>query len=88
MKIEGGDIEIQTARVIENLKTVLAATNLTLLNVVKTTVYLSDMSHFSSMNKVYESLFDEHRPARTTIAVKSLPLNALVEIECIAEYKN
>ena len=88
MKIEVSDIESQTSRVLQNLQSVLHAGGLTLQQVVKTNVYLLEMSHFSAMNKVYESWFGDHRPARTTIAVKSLPLDALVEIECIAEYKN
>ncbi|MEW6735902.1 MAG: aminotransferase class V-fold PLP-dependent enzyme [Acidobacteriota bacterium] len=88
MKIESLDIEGQTLRAIQNLATILNAAGLTLSDVVKTNVYLSDMSNFVKMNAVYAECFGEHRPARTTVAVKALPCNALVEIECIAEFKN
>jgi 2-iminobutanoate/2-iminopropanoate deaminase len=87
MKIEADTIEEQTKRVIENLKLVLQAAGLELNNVVKTNVFLSDMDMFPQMNAVYAECFGNHRPARSTVAVKSLPYNAMVEIECIAEYK-
>ncbi|GHN01379.1 endoribonuclease [Cytophagales bacterium WSM2-2] len=87
MKIETSDIESQTRRALKNLEIVLASEGLSLLHVVKTNVYLIDMSLFEKMNKEYASVFGDHRPARTTVAVKGLPYNALVEIECIAEKK-
>ena len=87
MKIEVTDIEGQTRRALKNLEIVLKATGLKLSNVVKTNVYLADMGLFEKMNKEYAAVFGDHRPARTTIAVKGLPYNALVEIECIAEYQ-
>ncbi len=71
-----------------NLATVLHQAGLTLSDVVKTNVYLNDMQNFADMNSAYEKYFGIHRPARTTVAVKGLPYNALVEIECIAEFKN
>lgn len=86
MKIEVSDVSQQTQRVIKNLEIVLGAAGLTLSHVIKTNVYLADMNLFEQMNAAYASLFGDHRPARTTIAVKGLPLNALVEIECIAEF--
>ena len=85
MKIVGSSIEEQTCRVIENLKTVLAAKHLGLNNVAKTTVFLKDMADFEGMNIMYEAMFGGHQPSRTTIAVRQNPLDALVEIECIAE---
>jgi len=88
MKIEVADIEGQTQRVIQNLEAVLQQAGLTLNDIVKTNVFLTDMENFSKMNDVYALCFGEHRPARSTIAVKGLPYNALVEIECIAEFKN
>lgn len=88
MKVEVTDIENQTRRAIQNLELVLFEAGLNLSNIVKTNVYLSDMENFQKMNTVYESCFGSHKPARSTIAVKGLPCNALVEIECIAEYKN
>lgn len=86
MKIEEPGIEEQTKRAIGNLRLVLEAAGLTLQQVVKTNVFLADMELFPKMNAIYAECFGEHRPARTTVAVKGLPLNALVEIECIAEF--
>lgn len=85
MELVGSSIEEQTKRVLENLSIVLARENLTLKNVAKTTVYLKDMSDFKGMNRVYEEMFQGHKPSRTTISVKQNPLDALVEIECVAE---
>ncbi len=87
MKLVGTTIEEQTARVLDNLSIVLKAEGLTLRDVVKTTVFLKDMADFQGMNKVYEAAFDGHRPSRTTIAVRQNPLDALVEIECVAELR-
>lgn len=87
MKLIGNTIEEQTARVFENLEIVLAGCGLTLENIVKTNVYLRDMADFDGMNKIYAEKLGAHRPARTTIAVKQNPLDAMVEIECIAEAK-
>lgn len=86
MQLVVGDISAQTEQAIRNLQTVLDGLGLSLNNVVKTNVYLKDMDDFQGMNFVYAAMFGEHRPARTTIAVKQNPLDALVEIECIAEY--
>lgn len=88
MKLVGTNIEEQTKRVLDNLSIVLAKENLTLKNIVKTTVYLKEMTDFQGMNKVYEKTFEGHKPSRTTISVKQNPLDALVEIECIAELKS
>jgi len=88
MKIESFDIERQTLRVIRNLETVLNDSGLTLFDVVKVNVFLSDIANFSKMNAIYAECFGLHRPARTTVAVQGLPLDALVEIECIAEITN
>jgi 2-iminobutanoate/2-iminopropanoate deaminase len=85
MQLVEGDIAAQTAQALHNLQTVLAGLGLTLKNVVKTNVYLKNMDDFQGMNFVYASMFGEHCPARTTVAVKQNPLDALVEIECIAE---
>ncbi len=84
--VEGG-IETQTRRVLENLKAVLEAAGSALEEVVKTTVYLTDLSHFQAMNQIYAEYFREHRPARSTVGVAELPLGALVEIELIALVK-
>jgi 2-iminobutanoate/2-iminopropanoate deaminase len=87
MELVGSTIEQQTERVLSNLGIVLNGLGLSLQDVVKTTVYLKEMNDFQGMNKVYAAAFGEHRPARTTIAVKQNPLDALVEIECVAEIK-
>lgn len=85
MKISGTTIEQQTERVLQNLTIVLDSQGLSLQNVVKTTVYLKNMDDFQGMNRVYAAMFAGHTPSRTTISVKQNPLDALVEIECIAE---
>lgn len=85
MELAGSDIKEQTERVLQNLSVVLNGVGLSLENVVKTTVFLKDMADFQGMNEVYARMFGSHRPARTTVSVKQNPLDALVEIECIAE---
>ncbi|MBU1013049.1 MAG: Rid family detoxifying hydrolase [Bacteroidetes bacterium] len=84
-KLEGSSIEDQTERTFNNISIILAGMGLTLKSIVKATVFLKDMDDFHRMNKVYEKRFDGHKPARSTISVKKNPLDALVEIECIAE---
>jgi len=83
-KIEVTDITGQTNQVLKNVTAVLAAAGCTLENVVKTTVFLSDISNFAAMNEVYKQYFTADCPARSAFAVKDLPLGALVEIETIA----
>ena len=79
-----GGVKEQTAQSFENIKSILAEAGLTTANIVKTTVYLADMSLFGDMNGVYATYFDGDFPARSAYAVKALPKGALVEIECIA----
>jgi len=79
-----GGITEQMHQVFKNMKYILSEAGLTLDNVVKTTVFLSDMALFAEMNKVYEGYFDGTFPARSAFAVKELPKGAMVEIECIA----
>jgi 2-iminobutanoate/2-iminopropanoate deaminase len=84
--VEGGIAE-QTERVCENLRAVLNAVDLTLTDVIKTTVFLQDMNDFSAMNEVYARHFAPENyvpPARSTVQVAKLPRGGLVEIECIA----
>ena len=81
--VEGG-IEGQTRQVLTNLQFVLEAAGSDLDHVVKTTVFLQDMNDFAKMNAIYEEFFPTNPPARSTVAVASLPKNALVEIETIA----
>ncbi len=87
MQLVGSDIEQQTEQVLKNLSTVLNGLGLSLQDVAKTTVFLKDMADFQGMNAVYARMFGDHRPARTTVAIRGNPLNALVEIECIAEIR-
>ncbi len=77
------DVELQTAQVMRNLKAVLEAGGSSLQNVIKTTIFLADMEDFAKVNAVYEKWFGSHKPARSTVAVKTLPKDALVEIECV-----
>lgn len=77
-------IEAQTRQSMENCKSVLAAAGMTLDQVIKTTVFLSDMSNFAAMNGVYAAFFQGICPARSAVEVARLPKDALVEIECIA----
>lgn len=79
-----GGVREQTTQCFSNIKAILAEAGLTADNVVKTTVFLSDMSYFAEMNEVYASNFEGAFPARSTIAVKGLPLSCMVEIEVIA----
>ena len=87
MQIEAPDIESQTRQALKNLEMVLRAAGLSLSDIIKTNVFITDMDNFPLMNAVYAEVFGTHRPARSTVAVKGLPYNALVEIECIAEFK-
>ena len=80
---EGG-VQAQTRQSLTNAKAILEAAGLSLANVVKTTVFLADMADFAAMNDIYAQFFTEPFPARSAVAVKTLPKNALVEIECIA----
>jgi 2-iminobutanoate/2-iminopropanoate deaminase len=82
--IEGG-IEAQTKRVLTNIRAVLTALTLDFKNVVKTTIFLTDMADFKLVNDIYMAELKEAKPARSTIKVAGLPLGALVEIEMIAE---
>ena len=76
--------EAQARQSLENIKHILEEAGLGMANIVKTTVFLADMSLFADMNKVYATYFDGAFPARSAVAVKALPKDALVEIECIA----
>jgi len=80
---EGG-VKEQTRQSLTNAKAILEAAGLGLGNVVKTTVFLADMGDFAAMNEVYAQFFEAPFPARSAVAVKTLPKGALVEIECIA----
>lgn len=77
-------IKAQTAQSLANVKAILEAAGLTMDNVVKTTVFLSDMDNFAPMNEVYAEAFAAPYPARSAVAVRALPKNVLVEIEVLA----
>ena len=83
-ELVGEDVQAQTQQVFKNLQAVLESAGASLANVVKTTVFLAQMSDFQAMNAVYASYFTGIAPARSTIAVLELPRKALVEIECVA----
>ncbi len=80
----GGDIRAQTTRVLDNLRAILQAAGSSLDQVVKTTVYLSDMGEFAAMNEVYAQYFTEHKPARSTVQAARLPRDVKVEIDAVA----
>lgn len=79
-----GDVSVQAHQILKNLTAVLEAAGSGLSHVVKTTIFLANMEDFQTVNAIYAEYFKEHKPARSTVAVKSLPRNALVEIEAIA----
>lgn len=80
-----GDVEAQTQRVFDNLQAVVEDAGLTMDDVIKCNVYLTDMANFAAMNRAYQARFTAPFPARTTVAVAGLPLGAAVEIELVAQ---
>ncbi len=83
-KIEATDITAQTEQVFKNIEAILQEAGYNFDNVVKHTVFLSDISYFGAMNEVYKTIYSSDFPARSAFAVKDLPMGALVEIETIA----
>ncbi|HBE89194.1 MAG TPA: reactive intermediate/imine deaminase [Elusimicrobia bacterium] len=79
------EVPAQTEAVLKNILGIMAAKGLPLDNIIKTTVYMTDLGQFQAMNEVYAKYFSKHPPARATVEVKALPKGALVEIEAIAE---
>ncbi len=79
-----GDVSAQTERVLENLGAVLCAAGYHYADVIKTTIFLVDMSDFPAVNAIYERYFSANKPARSTVAVAALPRGARIEIDCIA----
>jgi 2-iminobutanoate/2-iminopropanoate deaminase len=88
MTVVPGDVTAQAEQVMKNLAAVCAAAGATLQDVVKTTVFLQEMSDFQAMNEVYARHFGENRPARSTVAVRGLPRDVRVEIEAIVRLPN
>lgn len=80
--VEG--VENQAKQALQNLDAVLQAANSSLSHVAKTTIFLADMADFKAVNTIYSEAFGDHKPARATVQAGALPLNARVEIECIA----
>jgi 2-iminobutanoate/2-iminopropanoate deaminase len=81
--VEGG-FEAQAMQVLANLRQVLASAGCSFADIVKTTVYVVDLDHFPVLNSLYGDAVGEHRPARSTVQVAALPMNALVEIDLVA----
>lgn len=84
MQMVEGDVKAQTERVMENLAAVLKAAGMTFQNVVRCGIFLADMNDFQAVNEVYGRYFQDGKPARSTVAVATLPKNARVEIDAIA----
>ncbi len=83
-KMLENDVTVQTEQVLKNLTAVLEAAGSSLDRVIKTTIFLDSMEDFATVNAIYAEAFGDHKPARSTVAVKTLPKNALVEIDAIA----
>lgn len=81
-----GDIKAQTERVLENVKALLEDQGLTFANVVKSTVFMTNLADFAAMNEIYAKYFTENFPARSTVQVAALPKGAGVEIEIVAHF--
>ena len=80
-----GDVQMQTEIILHNLENILKEAGCTLKNVVKTTVFMTDLTKFAEMNAMYETFFKENPPARTTVQVVALPKGGVVQIEAIAK---
>lgn len=87
-EMAGNEISSQANQVLSNLKAVLESGGSSMDRVIKTTIFLADMDDFTEVNEIYAKHFGNHKPARSTVAAKTLPKNALVEIECIAMVGN
>lgn len=83
-----GNVEEQTEQVLKNLREILASSGLTLSDIVKTTLYLKDLSDFEKVNNVYKRFFEEIPPARSTVEVSRLPKDVQIEIDAIAYTKS
>ena len=83
----GADVSSQANRSLQNLEAILTEAGLGFESVVKTTIFLADMADFAAVNKIYADYFKQPYPARSTVAVKTLPKGGLVEIEAIAAMK-
>ena len=84
MEMITGNIEVETEKVLKNIESILKEDGLNLNNIIKTTVYLTDLSEFARMNQVYEKFFTDTKPARACVQVAALPKGAKVEIDVVA----
>ena len=84
MEMVTGELEVETEKVLRNIEAILNADGLNFSHVVKTTVYLTDLSEFARMNQVYEKFFSDTKPARACVQVAALPKGAKVEIDAVA----
>ena len=87
-KLSNGGIAEQTRLVMENLKALIGSTGASMSEIIKTTVFLSDMNNFAEMNAIYAEYFPSNPPARSTVEVSRLPKDVCVEIECIVDIEN
>jgi 2-iminobutanoate/2-iminopropanoate deaminase len=83
-KLVAGDIKAQTTRVLENIRAVLESQGVGFADVIKCTVFMTNLGEFATMNEIYGTYFHNHHPARSTVQVAALPAGASVEIEVIA----
>ncbi|ABB44720.1 endoribonuclease L-PSP [Sulfurimonas denitrificans DSM 1251] len=81
------DVVVQTKQVLKNLQAVLEEAGASMSSVIKTTIFLASMDDFATVNEIYAEAFGSHKPSRSTVAVKTLPKNALVEIDAVALVK-
>ena len=81
------DVVVQTKQVLKNLQAVLEEAGASMSSVIKTTIFLASMDDFTTVNEIYAQAFGSHKPVRSTVAVKTLPKNALVEVDAIALVK-
>jgi len=86
-QVDGGDVKLQTVKIMENMSVILKEAGLDFKHLVKTTVYMTNLVDFADMNDVYAKYFTENPPARTTVQVVALPRGVMVEIEAIARKK-
>ncbi|MBQ3666703.1 MAG: reactive intermediate/imine deaminase, partial [Elusimicrobiaceae bacterium] len=84
-EVFSGDVQVQTELILKNLETILKEAGCTLKHVVKTTVFMTDLTKFAEMNAMYETFFKENPPARSTVQVTALPKGSVVQIEAIAK---
>ncbi len=85
-QLVAGDIQVQTERVLENIRLILEDAGLSFRNVVKSTVFMTNLADFAAMNAVYAKFFPTEAPARSAVQVAALPRGAAIEIEVIAQY--